>query len=745
MILGLRFLLIGLGLAIYVSTRLLVPVYRSRPEILLEPSSLLVPPGLLGLTSLALVAFAALTLVEVWLRRRAGLTYRQGLALSLHSSQPLLLLAVFGLLFFPGVRFVPMLIWWLVLDGGKGLVSLAVLATAYSKLHFVRGYLGSWSERGGGAASFGIALFLVLVVLTPQRRFTQAYDERWGTGDEPRYIRIAASLLHDQDADVSNAADRVGRPAQVLSFFKGVLTWPHSALLALVQPPPGSAHPLGGQVIEGRDGGTYYVYLPGFPLLLTPAMALDSWLFPGRLPLVVGMCLVLAVLLSLALARLVEPVLASRGASLLLGGGLTLAVPLFFSAFQVYPETTAALSLALMLRVVLFSSPGWRSAFLFGLPAAILPWLNVRYLPIWGASLVAFGWVAWRARWERRLTVAAVGLPLLSLALHCLYVFHISGSFLPDALWVLNGFPRGMQLFHPETPRGLYYLLLGRDEGLLVYAPFFALALPGAFALRRRSTFAIVVTTAIFVLYLLAAASHEAGGAGGWSQPARYFVVLAPVLALWLGAWLAEPGGTGRRWAVMVAGLTVSVLMAQAMLAESNWVYDRQAFLAGGVIDPSPLLGLAYPILLTSALVLLRLWKRASSLALGTLFVLTLAVADIRTPSEAWVARGSREQTRPLLVRPGRPLAVSWTSCESKGFELALSPVGEGAPISMRVRGPGFHREVAATTGLPMRLSPHPAPVSRFGSRGKRELIHWVEVGLDQRIGRPVEVEISCR
>jgi hypothetical protein len=775
--LGLRFSLIGVALAVWGTTRLLVPVYRSRPEILLEPVSLLLPPGLLGLSAAVVSAFAAFTLVETEIyRRRRGSGFRPALERSLRSSEPLLILLLFALLFFPGARFLPLLSWWLVLDAGNWVLSLSLLATAYRKRREVAeawpmlfSWFGSWC-RSRSAAVFALALFAVLALGTPQRRFSQPYDERWGTGDEPRYIRIAASLLHDQDADISNAELHIGRPASLASLLKGVLGWPRSTVATLLELGPLAlgrestdlARSLGGQVIQGRHGGTYYVYLPGFPLLLTPAMALDSWFFPGRLPLVVFTCLGLAVLLTLSVSRLVEPVLGNGRAALALSGGLALAVPLLHSAFQVYPETAAALGLAVLLRVVLFSPPGWRSAVVFGVAGALLPWLHTKYLVIWAVSLVAFGWKARHGAWGRARAAAGLGPALFSLGLHCLYVFHISGSLLPDALWVLNGYPRGLHLLHPEAGHGLYYLLLDRREGLLVYAPFFALAIPGALALRQRWGFAFGLTGTIFVLYVLAAASHDLGGAGGWSPPARYFVVMTPILGLWLAAWLARPGEPVPRWAILVAGLAASFWMARAMLAEPNWMYDRPAFLAGGVIDPSPALGslsepswiarLAYPTFLAALLLFFAGWEcresrrrsaaRLFSAGATALIVVAVVLVDARRDRSAWMASASRERARPLLVRPGRPLAVSWVGIETGSCELRLAASTEQA--AARLAGPGYERRLEVPSGAPSRLRPEPRPVNRRRGRGHQESLYWVEVSVEPGRG-PLKLEVICR
>jgi hypothetical protein len=661
--------------------------------------------------------------------------------------------------------------WWLLLDASPWILTLVGAATIYRKGSFVLARVGGLpplrelSRASLAPIIFATALLAVLIALTPTRRFSEPYDERWGTGDEPRYVRIAASLLHDGDANIANAAENIGRRADPFRFASQVTGWIGSTLATIrdvgssfIGRPTGEASRLGGQVIRGRNGGTYYVYLPGFPLLVVPAMALDSIFFPGMLPLVLLSCLLLGILTAIATARLVEPYLESRLDSYLVIAGVSLATPVFFYTFQIYPEMTAALCLALMLKVLLARNRDRGGAIVFGLAAALLPWLHTRYYPLLGVCILAFAHRAWRGRVSWKTSLWAIGVPAIAVGLQCLYVFHITGSLLPDTLWVLNGYPRGGYLFNRQALSGLYYLLLGREEGLLVYSPLHLLAIPGVLALWRRSTFAWCLSLAIFVPYLLIAASHDQGGAGGWSPASRYFVPVAPVLVLWLAAWLGRPGSRRARWIAFFMTAAASFWIAQGMLAERNFPYDRIAFLSSGVVNVSGALGsmlepdslarrATYPVLLFLVLAFVVLWERRK--VEGSFGAMALAVVAlllvVGTTSEAWTARkawiGARAETGSIQLRPARAALYGLPVCRTGSPRLRFE--GAGGEHAVTVSGPGFVKHLRVPPTGPTELEVSVLPFIRI-RRGDSQEIEIVRLELEAG-QTPLEVQGLCR
>ena len=753
----LKVLLFAGGASLFAVSQLVRPVYRAHPEILVQPLSVLIPPGagraaLLGALTFLMVWFLESVLYLIVLR----LPWKRALRDSLCSYASLTALLAYSLLLLPGTAGVPMLGWWLLLDASPWFLTLIGVALVYRKGAFVFAHIGGLPpvRRLAGSSFttifYGIGLLAVLTALTPDRRFSQPYDERWGTGDEPRYVRITASLLHDGDANIANAAEHIGRRAEPFRFGSHLLSWVGSTFstigdVAAVATGQSLGEPesLGGQVIRGKDGGTYYVYLPGFPLLIVPAMALDSIFFQGMLPLVILFCLVLGMVTAIFIARLIEPYVGDRFDSYLLVAGLSLAPPFFFYCFQVYPEMTAALCLALILKVVLARSVGLGGAVVFGLAAAMLPWLHTRYYLVLGVSVLAMVYKIWREQVSWKVGFWAIGLPVVAVGLQCLYVFHISGSLLPDTLWVVNGYPREGHFFNREALSGLYYLLVGREEGLLVYSPLYVLAIPGAVSLWRQSGFAAFVSIAVFVPYLMMAASHDQGGAGAWAPASRYLVPMTPILALWFAAWLGVPEVRRARWMVFFIGVAASFWIGQGMLAERNFPYDRIAFLSSGVVNVSGLLGsvleresfwqrAAYPLVLVFVLAAVTMWGWKEKARLGglaavivMLLLVTDAVSDARAPRETWLE--TAPGTSSMRLRPGRTVVSALPSCSVGPPRLRFE--GAGGEHEVTISGPGFskHLRVPPTGETELEISVEPFVRKR---RGEKEEIRVVELSL---------------
>jgi hypothetical protein len=580
-------------------------------------------------------------------------------------------------------------------------------------------------------------------------------------------VRITASLLHDGDADIANAESLIGKRAQPLRATVRVARW-IGALLAtgwealgsvFGNEPPGSAEWMGGPVLEGRKGGTFYVFLPGLPFLLMPSMALDSFVDPGRLVVTLLTCLALGALCTLLIGRLIEPVMGSRIGAYVLAFALGLTPPLFFYHFQIYTEVTATICVTLMIITVLDRQVSRARAIGYGLSGALLPWLHTKYLPIWGVLVLALAWNAFRGRrgpWLRM--GGALGLACLGFLLQCLYVFHITGSLMPDALWVARGYPREATLLSAETLPGLYHLLVDRAEGLLVYAPLYVFVLPGAFSLRRKLPSAFRLGLAIAAPYLLAAASHDQGGAGAWAPPARYLVPLVPIMALCIAAWLSESKENGVRWVFFGLAVSAGFWIGQFMLLEVNFVYDRAAFLASGIVDPSAALGSVgtpeplmrralYPVALVAGLALAWTWERrglgahaaAISAAVLVLIVAFGSLASTWSEPGDWIH--PRPRSGPIRVRGQRPHYVAFPECGALTPRLRLQ--GTVGSHAATVSAPGLERELSIPASRPIELPVAIDPVRIFGS-GDRKEVRVLELVLHPGQGG-IDVEAICR
>jgi hypothetical protein len=171
---------------------------------------------------------------------------------------------------------------------------------------------------------------------------------------------------------------------------------------------------------------------------------------------------------------------------------------------------------------------------------AFLPWLNVRYAIF---PVVILGYALWN-RLDRRALVAALA-PLGGSALAIgLYHFTLYGFFDPRRVY---GRTREFSL--GTLTEGLPGLFFDQEFGLFVYAPVFALALPGLARLWRSSHRDAGAVAALVLLVVLTAGSWDMWR-GGFNPPARFLVPLVPVLAIALA--LALVRGLGAPAALLV-------------------------------------------------------------------------------------------------------------------------------------------------------------------------------------------------
>jgi hypothetical protein len=276
--------------------------------------------------------------------------------------------------------------------------------------------------------------------------------------------------------------------------------------------------------------------------------------------------------------------------------------------------------------------------------------------------------------------------------------------------------------------------------------------------LRKKSSFVFVLVAMVSVPYLLIAASHDLGGARGWIPASRYMVVLVPALALGLAGWLSGPGDKKPRWFALVIGASASFWIAQGMLEEPNFVYDRPAFLSSRHINVSPGLGtvlesqpavrrIAYPVFLLLAMGLFWCGERWKSLAtpmkktaaLLGIILIGGALATLWSEPEEWIDR--RAGQGPARLRPGRSVYLVTPECEAARGRLRFE--GAGGPHSVTVRGLGLERHLRVPSTGRTELDVSVEPVVRISSVGRQRL-GWVELRLEEG-QRPLTVESICK
>lgn len=426
------------------------------------------------------------------------------------------------------------------------------------------------------SASLAAAAVAFGLVSSPPHRFESRI-----VGNEPKYLRYLETFYQGRgfriddnalfDDFVPGSADRVGQLSSLVGgAARAARDLSHEAVgwMRGAQGPSNKASYRGSSFVIGKDGGTYQLHTPGLPFVLYPLYYIDRQYLeneagylkqlPKRLTCTNAGVLGLYTLLGLAIFRLLARYTGNRLLSWFLALTTLITLPVAPFNFQYYPEVAAGLAIVLLCHAVLFESGReGRHGLLYGVLAGWLPWLHVRFLAV---SLVCAGGFMLASRQAtRRVVTFAVGYGGC-LALLGLYVYHITGSPLPNAMFeVMPQRHFGLA----NIPFGIAGFLLDRDFGILPFSPIYFLAFLGLRPLlverRREAGFICLVAGA---LVLLAAAFRE--WQSGSSTPSRMIVAVTPFAALALAHAFQRFGG-GRVFKVVAALLwVVSVDVAYA-------------------------------------------------------------------------------------------------------------------------------------------------------------------------------------
>ena len=317
--------------------------------------------------------------------------------------------------------------------------------------------------------------------------------------------------------------------------------------------------------IRGKNGGFYQVHNPGFAFVLFPAYYVDRRFIsttpgyqgrlPGELPVTNALCLAIWATWAVVVFRFLRGRVGSDALAWTLAAAAMLAMPVAAFPFQMYPEAAAGLILFGVGGALLAPAPRGRAAALvMGLASGLLPWLHVRYLIL---AAVLLAWGLWSL--GRRRVPFAAGF-LLLLGAMSLYAYHLTGSFLPDAMYETEG------SYSPWRLRdGLQAVIaypFDRVWGLFAHAPLYLLALPGVVVAARRQPRALLLSALLFVALAGPSAGHGFSAAG--ATPLRHLVAVIPFLMLPV-AWTLRTWGHLRPVrAVSVMGFVLSLYTAAA-------------------------------------------------------------------------------------------------------------------------------------------------------------------------------------
>lgn len=374
-------------------------------------------------------------------------------------------------------------------------------------------------------------------------------------GDEPYYLLVAHSLLHEQDLDL---ADNFAR-ADYLPFYWGRLT----------TRTPG--------VRTTEDGRIYAEAFQG----LQPVWLLPGYWLAGRAGAVafVNLASALALALTFRLALLSG---ASTRAAFLAWLGAAFSLPVVSFAVSPWPEMTGAF-FATAAVFVLLREPGTRRAIaaaggLLALMVATKTRLFLLAVPIMAGFVRRAGWRAVAALGVLGGMAFAAASAYDALAQMGQVVRRMRQVGLLQTLeWLLAWTVRA-----PTEYRGHLGLLLDQEFGVLLCAPVLALALAGAVAAARERRWRYVLLTAgpfLLAWYYLGAVALSRSRVdqhwhAGFGPPGRFVAAALPLLAV-CGATMLDRLRSRLAWSV--AASLYAITLGQALLASvrPDWRFHR--------------------------------------------------------------------------------------------------------------------------------------------------------------------------
>ncbi len=377
------------------------------------------------------------------------------------------------------------------------------------------------------------------------------------SGDEPHYLLMTHSLLHDGDLDLAN--NYAGRD--------------YSAYMPPV--------PLERHVVPGRrPGSAYSFHSPGTAFLMLPFYAAGS-LF-GTAGLVFWIRLGMAVfgaLFAVQLYLLARSLLEDERRALAVWALAVAATPVFFYSIHVYPEIIAGLLALVVYRWFRAPTGLTRGRIALGgaLLAALIWFHALKYIFITAPLLLVGLWALAVRRKERRAESLALFLVPFALLTALYFVFQSSlyGSASLSTVSWKGSLAGGETLsyvkslltdipfrFRWETLAGYF---LDQKDGLLFYAPVYAFAFLGfAGMLRRGGRAAGTALEMAFVAAPYILVSAFLTQRTGYAPQARPLVSVIWAFAVGVGWFLADNRNRMFRWLAGVAaaaGVAVTVLL----------------------------------------------------------------------------------------------------------------------------------------------------------------------------------------
>ncbi len=387
------------------------------------------------------------------------------------------------------------------------------------------------SHRAFAPLAFALVAVLAFVRVPQQEKEADAFG-----GDEPKYLRIAFSLLRDSDADVNGGRTATPDLTTRLQQVRNLVLVGRDSFFDLFRPvviPSDHVWNAGNWTVRGLDGGLYHLQPPGLPALVAVALGIGEAILPERDPgiYVFALLSVIWILGTRQLWLLAQDISGDALGSTVFVGLVLLAAPMFVGGYQLFPESLSLLLFPWLFRRLRTSDRplGSASALFCGLLAGYMLWIHPKLTVV--AALFAVMGLLRPLTSLRAKAAFAAGFVLTALTA-LLYCHHISGLFRPEGLYIRQaeeyvGSPNPLSL---RFAAGLVKSLIGGRDGLFLFAPILILGFVALWAMKRpsRSTFEM---WALFAAVWLTSAVHDGASLG---SPARLMmpVVFVPAWTL---------------------------------------------------------------------------------------------------------------------------------------------------------------------------------------------------------------------
>lgn len=368
-------------------------------------------------------------------------------------------------------------------------------------------------------------------------------------GDEPHYLIITQSLLHDGDLRIENNH----RQREYRAYVGGDLNPDFR--------------------VRGRNREIYSIHAPGVSALVAPAFAIAGYrgvvLF---LLLVSALGGVLAWHLAWLLTR-------SEAAAWFGWAAVTLSTTWIFHSFTVYPDGPGAVLTLTGVWALLRaeqereSSDGSIQPWLWhGAAMAALPWMHTRFAAIAGLMGALVLLRLPRVRNAAGKAAAFLCVPALSGFAWFAYFIKIYGTPNPSAPY--GNEPNSIAFI----PNGLAGVLFDQRFGLFAYAPVLLFAVVGLFLMLRQPRLRRYALEFLFVAvpYLLVV-TYVAMWWGGRSAPARFVTPVLPWLAIPAAvAWTQMRGRAPRALALAALAFTVFASVALVLVDDGRLAFNAR-------------------------------------------------------------------------------------------------------------------------------------------------------------------------